>query len=462
MIFKYTVANKEGKKLSGTVEAPDIDTAKAELNNLGFSIFNIEELKTAPKLNNDLKSFVFEAIDKNGKLIAGTVPAEDDQKAFNKLQNEYNLNVTALWKEGLSENAIQKARQEGTEKLREQLVMDQQSEKGKKEEQKSLETEKEEQILKIKIDHIIQEVNEMLKRFEKEIDGNQRAEINKKIDKLLRIKNSNNLEYILQSAQELLQLIQEQEKFLREKGFDEKRFEFKIETKKLLDELNQKSHQKTLSEDIVEKIEDWQKDHGTKNRIQAEKTGSKFLNIIFEKIKAYFVKAPEVIILEEKIKANNQQIFDFIKLYFKENDKQYREKVKNSIKIIWETRKKTKIELKELKKKLSKKNPNGDMQENFFMDIIEELNIFSGWLLAFYLAYYFVSLYLSTKNFGLTSIPDGFQIYNSQLFKYTLAILFILHISSALKVNFFQRSVIANILLPIFFIFASITALLNF
>ena len=68
-IFKYSVANTEGKKLSGTVEAPDESTARTELNNLGFSILLLQETFEQPKLDASLSKFVFEAIDKNSKLI---------------------------------------------------------------------------------------------------------------------------------------------------------------------------------------------------------------------------------------------------------------------------------------------------------------------------------------------------------------------------------------------------------
>ncbi|MBD3360225.1 hypothetical protein GF366_00315, partial [Candidatus Peregrinibacteria bacterium] len=93
-IFKYTVANKEGKKLSGTVEAPDEQTARNELNNLGFSILTLEETKEAPPETEHMTKYEFEAVDKNSKLVTGSIPAENKEEAFKKLTEEYLLTVT--------------------------------------------------------------------------------------------------------------------------------------------------------------------------------------------------------------------------------------------------------------------------------------------------------------------------------------------------------------------------------
>ena len=106
MILKYTVANKEGKKLSGTVEAPDENTARTELNNLGFSILLLQETKETPKIDSSLIKFIFEAIDKNSKLISGSIPAKNEEDALNKLSTEYSLTGSAIWLENSTSEQI--------------------------------------------------------------------------------------------------------------------------------------------------------------------------------------------------------------------------------------------------------------------------------------------------------------------------------------------------------------------
>ena len=84
--FKYTVANKSGKKLSGTVEAPDEKIAREELKNLGFSILSLQETSEATKLASHLTKFVFEGYDKNSKLVSGTIPAKTKEEKYEQIK----------------------------------------------------------------------------------------------------------------------------------------------------------------------------------------------------------------------------------------------------------------------------------------------------------------------------------------------------------------------------------------
>jgi hypothetical protein len=456
-IFKYTVANKEGKKLSGTVEAPDEQIARSELNNLGFSILELKETKQAPKIDSKLTIFMFEAIDKNSKLVSGTIPAENQEDAFKKLQTEYALTVTGIWEQGATEEQIAAARRKGTKSLQDELIAEEE-----KAHEQNLAQQKEEQFTKTKIETILHEVHELLQTFDKDIDLDKKAEINKKINKLLRIKHSKNLNYILSTAEELLNYIQEQESELKIKGKQDKRFELHVKTKKLLNTLQKSSRPQTISEDILSKIDNWIKTHGGKEK--DKKTSTIVIGSILQKIKSFFVTPPQLQVIKDQIKVYNRQLWEFAKLYFKEPTKEYKEKVKNSLKTVWKARKKAIHSLKYAKKliKERKKAQREEAQENVIATFIEELNSLTGWLLAFYLIYYIVSLYLTTKNFGLATVPKAFYVYDSHLFKYILSIIFLLHATTALKINFFKKSIIANFVLAPVFIFGSIIVLLNF
>jgi hypothetical protein len=453
-IFKYTVANREGKKLSGTVEANDEQTARTELNNLGFSIFHLEETLERPKIDKSLTLFTFEAIDKNSKLISGTIPASNEEDAYKKLHAEYSLTVTAIWKDGATEDEIETARKKGTQKLQEKLITETGIQK-----ERSLEKEKKEQFTNTKVEYTLKEVNDLLKSLDKEIGLSEKAEINKRINKLLRIKHSKNVDYILATAEELLNYIQSLEQTLKTQGYEEKRLELQIKSKKLLSELNKTSKPKTLSEDILGKIENWEKSHKTDD----EKPSTNLIEKILSKIKSIFFTPKEFVVIKDQIKVYNKQLFEFAKLYLKEPTPEYKLKVKNSIKTIWATRKKAIHSLKQAKKLLKIRRKGEKIKEEAIVtNFVEELNALTGWLVGFYFASYFISLYITTKDFGLTSIPKGFFIYDSRLFKYILATLFLLHAATSLKVNFFKKNIIADIALPVIFIFGSIVVLLNF
>lgn len=465
-IFKYTIANKEGKKLSGNVEAPDENTARSELQNLGFSILLLQESKEIEKTNSNLNKFVFEAIDKNTKLVSGTIPAQNQEEAIKKLESEYDLNVSAIWAENSTPQQIETARKEGQNRLENALKNHLQNQTSTPAQltpsPKTVNPENEQKIqfVKTKIELILKSVNDLLTKFDQDLAPDHKAEINKKIDKLLRIKNSTNLDYILESANELLKFLEEQEKFLKENTHQEKRLEYQVETHKMLATFNQGERQKSLSEDILDKIHNWQKEHdpSTPNASFI----SKIIHNVLNAIKDFFTTPPEIKAIENQISTYNKQIWEFIKLYFKEPTKEYKKKVKNSIKAVWETRKKAKQELKAVKIRIKEEKNRNRADEEVLYSLVKELNALTGWLLGFYIIYYFTSLYLTTKNFGFSNISSSFQVYDSHIFKYILVITFLLHSTSALKINFFSKSTTANFVLPPVFIFGSIITLLNF
>ncbi len=455
--YKYTVANPQGKRLGGTVEAPDEKTARQELNNLGFSIIELQESSEILEQNSDLKKFIFEAVDKNAKLVSGTIPAESSESALARLKDEYLLQVTGIWEEGSTEEQIAEAKSK--------ISQDLSSNEGQtKEQPQNLEQLKIEQKVRTKIEYILGEVSKLLKIFDEDFDAQQKAEINKRINKILRIKNSKNTQYILSTAEELLEYIQEQEKVLKEKGFQDKRLNLHVRTKNLINNLNSTNEQKSLSEDIISKIENWQTKHQ-----EPEKAYIKVTSSLLSKIKALFTTPPEIQAIKNQIKIYNRQLIDFTILYFREPTKQYKNKVKASLKGVWNSRKKAIHSLnhaKSFKKKRFLEEVDSSQfkasSKNALSAFTTELNSFTGWLLAFYIIYYFTAIYLTTKDFGLTSIPKAFYIYESNIFKYILSILFLLHAATSLKINFFQKNLAATITLPIVFVIGTIVVLLNF
>lgn len=463
-IFKYTVANKEGKKLSGTVEAPYEETARKELNNLGFSILELKEIKEEIEEQNKKNAkqnpkYIFEAIDKSSQLINGSIPAKSEAEALQRLKKEYELNVTAIWKENSSDEEIEKAKNEGTQRFQDEVKKTLTAKEKEIEKIDNAEAKKRENFVRNKVNHILDEVFNLLKEFDEKLDAKQKVEINKKIDKLLRIKNSTNLDYILATAENLLEFIREQEKSLKNKGFQDERFEFKLQTKSLLDELKQSQKTKTLSEDILSKIQNWQLRHTKEGSTNPQG----IINSILNSIKNFLKTPEEIKNAKLEIQTYNKQIWEFIKLYIKEPTPEYKEKAKNSIKILLKKRKETKTRIQTLKKEFKSNEKNKRIKtKNHLISFIKEVNSLSGWILAFYIIYYFISIYIKSKDFGINDIPKGFAIYESHVFKYILAVIFLLHAGTSAKINYFPKSRIANIVLPTLFMIGTIITLLNF
>ncbi|MCC7469789.1 MAG: hypothetical protein IT284_01475, partial [Bacteroidetes bacterium] len=439
----------------GTVEAPSDIVAREELNNLGFSILTLEQSNEVVKQLSGLQKFIFEAVDRNSKIVNGTIPASSRTEAYQKLGNEYGLTVTAIWKEGSTTEEINNAKEEGKKLMGSELKLPQNT--GEVLLKQSEDEKKREQMVREKIEFVLGKIRELLSSFEHDIDLDQKAEINKKIDKLLRIKNSTNLDYILSTAKEVLNTIQAQEKSLASKGLRDKELALQLRTKSLLDQLNISTKPKTLSADIIQKIGLWESSH-----LNDQNPFTKFLHNILIKIKGFFETPEEILILKNQISVYNKQLWEFLKLYFKEKSPEYRQKVKNGIGAVWRARKIAKENLLIAKKAIKERKNTQNIEQLKTSTLTDELNAFSGWLLAFYIIYYFLGLYLNSKSFGLASIPSQFSIYESHFFKYILLIVFLLHTCTALKVNFFRKSIFANFLLVPLFIFGSLFAILNF
>jgi hypothetical protein len=433
--YKYTVTNSDGKKMSGTIDAPSEDVARKELNELGFSILHLDEYDSTKEKKDSKKKFFFEALDKEGKFINGTVPAETKEEAIQKLNQNYQINVSALWPENASVEEITKARKEGLNQ-------------GSPEETPATEQVNENAL---KINKILEDIQKLIETQNQNLDEPSKKIVDQKINKLMRIKNSTNENYIVKTASDLLQTID---------NLTENSVDVRVKTKEILDKLTKNQKNKSFSEDILDKIDSWQNKHT--QEIKSGKTGTSIVNNILEKVKQSFQKPLEIAALEDQIKAYNRQIWEFIKLYFKEPTKEYKQQVKENIKKIFKARKKAKTNLKTLKKELKKRRELGE--EKIGSSFLKELNNFSGWLLFFYLAYYFTGLYIHNKNFGvnLENLPEALDIYQTSLFKYLLVIIFLLHSATAIKIHFFKKSKIASALLIISFIVLSLITILNF
>ncbi|MFA4891333.1 MAG: hypothetical protein WC604_03200 [Candidatus Gracilibacteria bacterium] len=480
-IFKYTVVNRESKKLLGSIETPDEKTARDELNNLGFSILELEEIskeemETEKPETKELdvtklrhKKFSFEAMNAQGQTIVGTISADDDFSAFKRLTKEYELTVTAIWEDEASEEQIRNAKVRGTFHLQ-QILNSETEDKKIKEVAVSQEQRKKELFVKTKIEYILRQVNDTLAEYGKDISVEQRKEIDKRIDKLLRIKNSTNFDYIIQTAEDLLKFIQKQEVELKNRGYLEKRAKLIMKVKDLINRLHDTGKPKSLSEDIIQNIQDWQQ----KNISRASKIPwhVRVTNKLFIKIKHLFEVPAEIQLLKNQIKTYNSQIFEYIKLYLKEPTKEYKQKTAQAIKTIWNRRKQAVEELKQTKERIKKekslKNHTEELKkikEESTAKIFGELTEFTGWLLAFYLIYYFFSLYITSKDFGLGdpgNFPKSLDFYHTQIFKYVLIVVFLIHVALTVKTNFFKRTKGAGLILFPLTTFLIIFVIVNF
>ncbi len=445
--FQYTAVNGAGKKLSGVIGATSEEEARKELNALGISVLAMKQIaKTDEKsvtkeagTSKELPKFEFEAYDKTGRKVIGTIPAGSRYKAFKRLMEEYRFEVSYVVKTGASQEEKMKAKEEDLSMLKAEYE-EQMKKEGKfisKEEDPSyIAFQKKRDLLLVKVDQILTKIKALLEEYKDEIKAENRRIIQSYIDKLLRIKSSTNLDYIAHTSEELLKKVQDQELFLHKEKMKSKREALTLETQKLMAELHSgPAENKDLSDDLANLQE------------KLMLSNSRILRGFGQFINS-FLPSEEEKRLKSKIATLNTQIFTYYRIWFK-TPKSSRASLISSINELKEDKKRHKHILKNLRKeKKNKKEQDTEMTEPL---ITEEITYFLGWLLAFYLLAYFFSYYALTKSFaGGNPLPNEFNLLNSATLRALLMSVFLWYTLLSIHIEFFRnRKGGTLILLPI-------------
>jgi hypothetical protein len=439
MQFQYTATNTEGKQLKGVINSNTVEEARAQLNQLGFSILEITETQAVPTEKSTLQKYEFEAFDKTGKQVKGTIPAKTPLLGYKRLADEYHFTITYLAPINATPEEKQAMRLTGLQELKNQYDLDQNQKPSAEvpaSEDPKLLAEKE--LLLKDVDKMLQQIRELLTRFETKISPEKRAEIEGMIDKLLRIKSSNNLEYIRHTSKELLQKIQEDEIFLTESEHDNERQTILQASQKMLMDISKKTAATIdMSTKITETLNKWEE--------KLQQSNFAFLAHPFTAVKKWLTVTPEIQRLKTQLRALRTQRWTAIKIAFK-TPKSTRSAAWQNVKEILAQEKELKQQLKEETHKRDDSNLVIKREKDVYF--LEELSTFSGWLLFFYLMYYFIGHYVTTQGLELQPILGiPFDMSNSVLFKYLLGIVFLSHAALSVKLNFFLRNKAATLIL---------------
>ncbi len=411
MQFKYTAINNENKKLSGFINADSEDAARGQLNNLGLAVLSIE-IVAEEDATEDKDKLKFEALDKNGRKIIGTIPETEKKKAYKRLREEYSFQVLALYSLTATEEEKTAARQSVEElKADYELIK---ADEGLPDILTDKEKEVKTKLLR-EVEFVVAKVNEILEKFGDDIKPEDRKSIEAMEDKLLRLKNSNNLEFIKQTCEELLKAVQSKEIYLHQDAFVQGRERIKLETQKLL--LNIHKLDTTPGMGLFDEDAPFLKSK---------------LNIFKKDGKA---PSPRITEIKTKLKEVNSQIVDYIKLWIKAS-KSMKPEVKSKLSELRFERKELRTELKSIdrEEKLAKKKTRKSTFD-------EDLIAVTGWLLGFYLFYYFLNYYLTFKHTILnTNFDWQVNIFTSPVFTYLILGVFLLHISLQTKRIFWKES----------------------
>lgn len=477
--YAYTVINKENQQLNGTINAPDETSARKELNIIGFSILTLTPVSasSAQPLNGataeetagqeedsataaeQIIKYEFEALDKSGKRIVGTIQAENIYNAYKRLLAEYQFDVQQLFPTGLSEDEIKKARMRGVDELRDRLL-EEKMERELLQEKKALdeiEFQKRQAQMKTQVDFVLAKVNEILNTYQDELDPTRKSKIKYFVEKILRIKNSTNLEYIKQSCEELLTYLQKEEIFLNQAQRIREKTKLSVEAKSMMMELEKINN--PAGKDIFESLREWRREHIAND---AEPTfPDRLIDILITPLIGNMPEDAEIITLRNKLRSNSGQLKEFLVIYFQAPDPEFKRETKTALLRLWQERKNLRQELRQL---IRKKTEEKLSQVEFTSIEVLEKEIFSlaGWVLTFYIIYYFVTIYLNSKQIDF--IPQtGFNvIFQTTLIKYFFTTLFFFVCFLGIKIEFFRRKPLATPVLATLFLLSSSLIILNF
>jgi len=463
--YSYNVINQENKPLSGTISAPDEKAARGELNQLGFSVIGIneipEEQQNAVPEGPTLPTFEFAGIDKNQKRVVGTIQSEDRYGAYKRLVNEYTFEVEYLVDQSLPEAEKNDAKIKGVFELQNKMDEENQLSMSKAQgaaNQDLKEFEQKQDVLKLQVDFVLKKVKEMLDLYEPEMKPETKGKIREYVDKILRIKSSTNLDYIRQTCEELLTFLQKEELFLHGEARLKERTQMVMEAKSMMMQLHSTKSKSSMS--IHDALSQWREQHIIKNQNPSslEKFADFFVGIII----GFVPENEEIKEIQHNIAIVNQQIRQYLLLSFQAATPEYKQEARTSLKKLRIEKKRLVIQLKEAKKRLQQEYfQRADL--NQLQTFSTEVLTFTGWLLMFYLIYYFVSIYLNTKQFGIpVTLPETFSIYKTNFLKYFLSTLFLFHCALSVKINFFRRSEVATLVITPIFLLSTMLIILNF
>jgi len=432
--FRYKAINKANQELTGSITGENLELVRNKLNTMGLSIIDISEVASIEKTE-DIPTFEFEGSDPAGKKVKGTIQANNEEEAFKRLVEEYNFNLTTLFdiktpKSKRKKSSINKLQ----EKYEKELEL-----KQKKEEE--IYNEREKQHFIRKINYTLEKVDNILKEYGDKIKPEDKKIISDYIQELIRYKESTNLRHLEKIGEKLLKHLQKDDIFIT-KDTKEKT-NLQVKSQQLISSLKKKSKKpaKKISESKI-----------------VEKTVPTFQKI--SKLISKKLNPPEnkkVTELKEKLKENKNQLIEYVKLYFQNRSKQYKEEIGTNIKRLYKNRKQYKEEIRELKSTKDKKSIS-KYKSHRFINILTDVKAFLGWLLTFYLIFYFIAIFITTKDLGIANIPTNFYIYNSNFFIFAIAIVFLTYLAISTKIHFFKKNQISDfIIFPVWFIVLLLT-----
>ena len=471
MKFKYTALGASNQKLEGVLEAESLDAAREELHKMGMSIVAINEVSAeetaavesresvATRAQEGIITYYFLAQDPQKKEVNGTIDSKDPYSAFRRLLTEYRFEVLDLYPQNATDPAAESSKpkfeewkgmmeDEGIDLSRKPTV----GTKGELEE----EGEKMSEDIVAEMDRFIINTKKILSEHPNQYSEPFIREIERTLNELERIRASNNLKHITKICNNLYELISNPDAIktkddeavtddyadtvskLKGSGFITNRFQF-LELHNLQKKAMRFAKVQTLLAKVSKalnrkKADEIDENLATKLKSRRARWIAKLTKSLKEKkgeaqptpiaiISKFFafVEAPNTILR----RARKQDMIKAVR-----NWKEYRKQATLQ-------KKQKVIEDAETAEEITKKDFSG-----FFM----ELDSFVGWLLFFYIAYFFLVSFAIEKNVGLPK-ELALKTLGTPLIVNISIFLVVAHLAFTLKLRFFRSNFLGSLFL---------------
>jgi succinate dehydrogenase hydrophobic anchor subunit len=462
--YSYTVINQEGQKLTGTIEAESEKAAHDSLSKLGFPILNITLLTqdTSELSESTSQKFEFQAVDQNSRKVTGSIAAGDIMSAFKRLINEYHFAVEQLYPASLSAEAKEEQRKRGVVELYTALKKeDEKSGKDAKNEEEQMrmnQVEKNKETLR-QTDFVLQKVDGLLREFGDAIKPEDKMAIQKKSDRLIRLKTSKNSDYVKHLAEDLLLYIQNEEIFLTHEKNDKRIETFRLDVKKLMSEIHREKIGVSLRQDILNMTSMWLANHLKNN--DEPSWWEKILGNMMNFINNLLTEPPQVTELKEKIRVMSRQIWDYYFMYIRETTLENRKDIKESIRGLKEQKEELKLKLRQMQQKIAEES-EALHEESSGDKVTAELVSATGWLMGIYFILHVAYFYSKSKDLPIKINFESLNITQSQSFLVALLVLLLLHAGLRIRQMLKTKKIFADLIVIPIVTFSILIVIINF
>ena len=468
MKLKYTALGANNQKLVGVLEAESLDAAREELHKMGLSVLDVNEISeeeyasqsqktTEAQTTEGITTYYFVAKDPQQKEVNGTIDSKDPLSAFRRLITEYHFEVIDLYPQNSTDPAGQSLKGQFDEWRKvlesEGIDLSQKVSSGTKGELED-EGEKMSEEIIAEMDQFIINTKKIMSDHKSQYSEAFFQEIEKKLDELERIRASNNLKHITKVCNNLYELISNPDAVkvneegemnkeysdtvsrLKGSGFIANRFKF-LEAHNL--------QKKALRFEKVQKI--FAKIMKTINRKKAGEIDAQ----LQQKVKGRHAKW--ISKLTKEIKGDKSQsrpsLMQVIRKFFSyigaSNTIMRRARKQELFKSIneWKAYRKEKRNRKAAGVDTLE---DGEVTGRDFSGFFMELDSFIGWLLFFYIAYFFLVSFAVEKNIGLPKELVMKTLASPLIVNISIFLIFA-HLAFTLKVRLFRANFLGSLFL---------------